>query len=220
MKIHREGYKFLLISGAVLTVLNVIIIFLFAEMKAVWITILSLSVLFTIFNIFFFRKPERKIDVDNEKILAAADGKVVAIEEVEENEYFRNTRLQVSVFMSLFNVHSNTYPVSGTIKYLKHQPGRFFIASLPKSSLFNERTSVVIETGEGFEIMIRQIAGFVARRIVTNAKPGMKVRQGDELGFIKFGSRVDIFLPPGTALTVGLQDSVHANMDVLAEIKY
>ncbi len=220
MKIHREGYKVLLISGTALIVLNVIIIFLFADMKAVWITILLFSVLFSTFSIFFFRKPERKIDVDNGKILAAADGKVVAIEEVEENEYFRDTRLQVSVFMSLFNVHSNTYPVSGTVKYLKHHPGRFFIASLPKSSLYNERTSVVIETDEGLEIMIRQIAGFVARRIVTNAKQGMKVKQGDELGFIKFGSRVDIFLPPGTELNVGLNDSVHANMDILAEIKY
>ena len=218
MKIHREGYKILLISGVALIVLNAIIIFLFADMKAVWITILLCSVLFSLFNILFFRKPAREIDVDNGKILAAADGKVVAIEEVEENEYFRDTRLQVSVFMSLFNVHSNTYPVSGTVKYLKHHPGRFFIASLPKSSLFNERTSVVIETDEGFEIMIRQIAGIVARRIVTNAKPGMKVKQGDELGFIKFGSRVDIFLPPGTELNVGLHDSVHANMDILAEI--
>jgi len=218
MKIHREGYKLLAITATALTVLNIIIIFLFVDVKAVWITVLTLSVLISIFSISFFRKPERDIDVDNRKILVAADGRVVVIEEVEEDEYFRDTRLQVSVFMSLFNAHTNIYPVSGTVKYLKHQPGRFFIASLPKSSLYNERTSVVIETDEGFEIMIRQIAGFVARRIVTYAKPGMKVKQGDELGFIKFGSRVDIFLPPGTSLKVNLQDSVHSKIDILAEI--
>jgi len=213
MKIHREGYKLILYSSAALAVLNVIIIYFFIDIKAVWITLLSLSVL-------IFRKPERKIEEEAGKILVAADGKVVAIEEVEENEYFGDRRLQVSVFMTLFNVHSNTYPVSGTIKYIKYQPGRYFIASLPKSSVYNERTSVVIETEEGLEIMIRQIAGFVARRIVTYSKPGLKVKQGEELGFIKFGSRVDIFLPPGTKLNIDLRDSVHANRDILAEIKY
>ncbi len=220
MKIHREGYKLILYSSAALAVLNVIIIYFFIDIKAVWITLLSLSVLITGFNLFFFRKPERKIEEEAGKILVAADGKVVAIEEVEENEYFGDRRLQVSVFMTLFNVHSNTYPVSGTIKYIKYQPGRYFIASLPKSSVYNERTSVVIETEEGLEIMIRQIAGFVARRIVTYSKPGLKVKQGEELGFIKFGSRVDIFLPPGTKLNIDLRDSVHANRDILAEIKY
>ncbi|MBN1387852.1 MAG: phosphatidylserine decarboxylase family protein [Bacteroidales bacterium] len=218
MKIHREGYKLILFSTAALAILNVIIIFFFTDIKAVWITTLSFSVLISGFNIFFFRKPERKIGIDDRKIIASADGSVVAIEEVEENEYFIDKRLQVSIFMTIFNVHSNTYPVSGTIKYLKHHPGKFFIASLPKSSIYNERTSIVIETDEGLEVMIRQIAGFVARRIVTYAKPGLKVKQGEELGFIKFGSRVDIFLPPGTKLKVDLHDSVHANRDILAEI--
>jgi phosphatidylserine decarboxylase len=218
MKIHREGHKVIILSTVALAVLNVIIIFFFTDMKAVWIAFLSFSAVLTGFNILFFRKPERQIEIDDSKIMASADGKVVAIEEVEENEYFHDKRLQVSVFMTLFNVHSNTYPVSGTVKYLKHQPGKFFIASLPKSSIHNERTSIVIETDEGMEIMIRQIAGFVARRIVTDARLGLKVKQGEQLGFIKFGSRVDVFLPPGTKLNVGLQDSVRANRDILAVI--
>ncbi|MEA1886257.1 MAG: phosphatidylserine decarboxylase family protein [Bacteroidota bacterium] len=218
MKIHEGGYKFILYTLAVLTVLNAIIIYFCTDIPALWITVLSLSVIVASFMIFFFRNPERKIIEDPHKILVSADGKVVAIEELEENEYFKDRRLQVSVFMTIFDVHRNTYPISGTVKYIKYQPGKFFNASLPKSSIYNERTTVVIETEEGLEIMIRQIAGLIARRIVTNAKPGMKVKQGDELGFIKFGSRVDVFLPPGTKLNVSLLQSVRANRDILAEI--
>ncbi len=218
MKIHKEGHKIIFYSIIALAVLNIIIIYYFNELQALWITFLSLSVIKTGFIISFFRKPERNVVEDPHKILSAADGRVVAIEETEEKEYFRNRKLQVSVFMSLFNVHYNTCPVSGTIKYVKYQPGKFYPAYHPKSSVNNERVSVVIETEEGLEIMIRQIAGLIARRIVTNAKPGLKVKQGEELGFIKFGSRVDIFLPPGTKTNVNLFQPVHANRDVLAEI--
>lgn len=220
MKIHREGYKVIIYSTISLAVLNIIFIYFFIEIKAFWIAFLSLSVILSGLIISFFRKPERKIQEIPGKIFIAADGKIVAIEEVEENEYFKDRRLQVSVFMSIFNVHSNTYPVSGTIKYVKHKPGRFLIASHPKSSACNERTSVVIETEKGLEIMVRQIAGITARRIVTYAKPGLKVNQGDEMGFIKFGSRVDIFLPAGSKLNVDLKQSVRANRDILAEINF
>lgn len=218
MKIHREGYKVILYSLTVLAVLNAIIIYFFTDIRALWITILSLSVIISAFMVFFFRKPERKITEDSHKIIGPADGKVVAIEEVEENEYYNDKRLQVSIFMTIFDVHRNTYPVSGTVKYFNYQPGKFFSASLPKSSIYNERTTVVLETEQGLEIMVRQIAGLIARRIVTNAKLGMKVKQGEELGFIKFGSRVDVFLPVGTKLNVNLLQTVRANRDILAEI--
>ncbi len=208
----------ILYSLSVLAVLNAIIIYFFTDIPALWITILSLSVIISAFMVFFFRKPERKIKEDPHKILVSADGKVVAIEEVIEDEYFKDKRLQVSVFMTIFDVHRNTYPLSGTVKYIKHQPGKFFNASLPKSSIYNERTTVVIETEQGLEIIVRQIAGLIARRIVNNAKVGMKVKQGDELGFIKFGSRVDVFLPVGTKLNVNLLQTVRANRDILAVI--
>ncbi|MBS0011541.1 MAG: phosphatidylserine decarboxylase family protein [Bacteroidales bacterium] len=218
MKIHREGYKLISYIFAALAVLNAIIICCLARQKAVWITVLLISLSLAALLIIFFRKPERRVVEDSSKILAAADGRVVAIEEVDEEEYFGDRRLQVSVFMSIFDVHSNTCPVSGTIKYVRHKPGKFFVASLPKASDHNERTSVVIEMADGTEIMIRQIAGTIARRIVTYAREGSWLRQGDELGFIKFGSRVDIFMPRGTKLKVALSQKVHAGRDVLAEI--
>jgi len=218
MKIHKEGHKLIFYSIASLSVLNIIVIYFFKEIQPLWISILSLSILMLLFIVSFFRKPEREVRESPGKILSPADGRVVAIEEMHENEYFNERKLQVSVFMSLINVHYNTYPVSGTVKYVKYHPGKFYPAYHPKSSVNNERISIVIETDEGTEILIRQIAGFVARRITTDAKPGMKVRQGDELGFIKFGSRVDIFLPPGTRVNVGLSQPVRASRDIMAEI--
>ncbi|MEE4214049.1 MAG: phosphatidylserine decarboxylase family protein [Bacteroidales bacterium] len=218
MKIHREGYKIIFYSIVILATLNIIIIYLFSDYSALWIPFLSLSVLTLLLVLAFFRRPLRKVEEDAGKILCAADGRVVAIEEMEENEYFGDRRLQVSVFMTVFNVHFNTYPVSGTVKYVRHHTGKFYPANHPKSSVLNERLTVVIETESGEEIMIRQVAGLIARRIVSYAKPGLKVKQGDELGFIKFGSRVDIFLPPGTRVNVNLLQAVHANRDILAEI--
>jgi len=218
MKIHREGYKILLYSAVSLAILNTLIIYLFSNSRGLWITMLSLSVLILILLLAFFRKPVRKLVEDAGKIYSAADGRVVAIEETDEDEYFRDRRLQVSVFMTLFNVHYNTYPVSGTVKYARHHPGKFYPANHPKSSNLNERLSVVVETEDGVEIMIRQVAGLIARRIVSNAKTGQKVKQGEELGFIKFGSRVDIFLPADASLNVNLLQAVRANRDVLAKI--
>ena len=142
----------------------------------------------------------------------------VVIEETEEKEYFKDTRLQVSIFMSPFNMHSNRYPVSGHIKYVEYHPGNKMVAWHPKSSELNERSTVVIETIRGTEILIRQIAGAVARRIVTYAKENQDVRQGDELGFIKFGSRVDIFLPVGTEIEIPILRQVKANKSIIAKI--
>ena len=218
MKIHKEGYKIIFYSITAMAVLNTVIIYFFIELQALWITLLFLSIIKATLIISFFRIPERMVVEDPHKVFSAADGRVVAIEETEEKEYFQKKKLQVSIFMNLFNVHYNTYPVSGTIKYVKYHPGKYYPAYHPKSSVNNERVSVVIETEDGIEIMIRQIAGLIARRIVTNALPGLIVKQGEEMGFIKFGSRVDIFLPPGTKTNVNLSQPVHANRDVLADI--
>jgi phosphatidylserine decarboxylase len=168
--------------------------------------------------LFFFRLPARKLDPDPGLIYAPADGKVVVIEETVESEYFKDTRLQISIFMSPFNMHSNRYPVSGNIKYVNYHPGNYMVAWHPKSSELNERSTIVIETGNGTEILVRQIAGAIARRIVTYAKKDQTVTQGDELGFIKFGSRVDIFLPLGTEIEVPILQQVKANKSIIAKI--
>ena len=172
----------------------------------------------TVFILFFFRNPERITNAESGDILSPADGKVVVIEEAEEKEYFKDLRLQVSIFMSAFNVHSNRYPVSGKVKWVGYHPGRYIVAWHPKSSELNERSSIVIETENGREILVRQIAGAVARRIKTYAKENQVVEQGDELGFIKFGSRVDIFLPLGTEIEIPILQQVRANKTIIAKI--
>ena len=171
-----------------------------------------------IFLLFFFRLPTRVFEANPELIYAPADGKVVVIEETMENEYFKDMRLQVSIFMSPFNMHSNRYPVSGRVKYVCYHSGQNMVAWHPKSSELNERSTIVIKTGVGTEIMIRQIAGAVARRIVTYSKENADVLQGDELGFIKFGSRVDLFLPVGTEVEIPILQQVKANKSIIAKI--
>jgi phosphatidylserine decarboxylase len=166
----------------------------------------------------FFRLPVRLLEPDPGIVYSPADGKVVVIEETEEKEYFNDLRLQVSIFMSPFNMHSNRYPVSGRIKYMKYHPGHYMVAWHPKSSELNERSTIVIETGSGTEVLVRQIAGAVARRIVTYAKKSQDVMQGDELGFIKFGSRVDLFLPLGTEIKIPILQQVKANKSIIAKI--
>jgi len=166
----------------------------------------------------FFRMPEREVEPDPVLVYSPADGEVVVIEETFENEYFRDNRLQISIFMSPLNMHSNKYPISGKVKYVRYHPGKKIVAWHPKSSELNERSTIVVESENGTEIMIRQIAGAVARRIVTYSKEGDIVRQGDELGFIKFGSRVDVFLPAGTLAEVPLMEQVRANRTVIAKI--
>jgi phosphatidylserine decarboxylase len=167
----------------------------------------------------FFRKPERIVEKNKNKIYAPADGTIVAIEEVEENTYFKETRLQISIFMSPLNMHMNLFPLSGVVDFVKHEGGKHWVAWIPKSSKENERTSVVIRHENEIQIMVRQIAGAVARRIVTYCKTGGEVIQGDELGFIKFGSRVDLFLPVEMKLKVKLDQKVQANKTLIASFK-
>ena len=218
MSIHKEGYKILGFGFVTLLILNIIINILWGDHEILKWSLIIFSFMLYVFLLFFFRWPERSLEPAHGLVYAPADGKVVVIEETEENEYFKDVRLQVSIFMSPFNVHSNRYPVSGKIKYVRYHKGNNMVAWHPKSSELNERSSIVIETVEGTEILIRQIAGAVARRIVTYAKEEQEVQQGDELGFIKFGSRVDIFLPVGTEIEIPILQQVRANKDIIAKI--
>lgn len=218
MSIHREGYKILIYGFITLLVINILITaFLPGDPLVKWMIGIA-SLMFYVFLLFFFRLPARHLEPDPGLIYAPADGKVVVIEETEENEYFGDTRLQVSIFMSPFNMHSNRYPVSGRIKYVEYHPGHNMVACHPKSSELNETSSIVIQTENGTEVLIRQIAGAVARRIVTYSKKDQEVRQGDELGFIKFGSRVDVFLPVGTEVEIPILQQVKANKTIIAKI--
>lgn len=218
MSIHKEGYKILIFGFILLILFNVLLwILLPGNMSVRWIAVLLSLILYT-FLLFFFRLPGRRLEPDPKLVYAPADGKVVVIEETEEKEYFNDLRLQVSIFMSPLNMHSNRYPVSGKVKYVEYHPGNYMVAWHPKSSELNERTTIVIETASGKEVLIRQVAGAVARRIVTYARLSDNVRQGDELGFIKFGSRVDIFLPVGTEIEIPVLQQVKANRSILARI--
>jgi phosphatidylserine decarboxylase len=211
---HKEGGKIILIATS-----TTVIIFLLSHKltSILWleksIQILTLVFLFLILQ--FFRNPNRKITSNEKVVLAPVDGKVVVIEEVYEEEYFKDKRLQVSIFMSPINVHVTRYCVSGKIKFSKYHPGKYLVAWHPKASTENERTTVVIESKEFGEILYRQIAGALARRIVNYAQEGMQVVQGDDAGFIKFGSRVDMFFPLGTKIEVKLQQNAVANQTVI-----
>jgi len=218
MSIHKEGYKILISGFLILLLINILISIFVKDLTLVkWILGIG-SLMLYVFLMFFFRLPARQLEPDPGLIYAPADGKVVVIEETEEREYFRDKKLQVSIFMSPFNMHSNRYPVSGHIKYVEYHPGHNMVAWHPKSSELNERSTIVIETANGTEILVRQIAGAVARRIVTYARQNQDVKQGDELGFIKFGSRVDIFLPLGTEIEIPILQQVKANKSIIAKI--
>jgi phosphatidylserine decarboxylase len=218
MAIHKEGYKILVYGFITLLVVNIIVNIIWSDNALLKWAFMICSMMVYIFLLFFFRWPARHFEPDNGLVYAPADGKVVVIEDTFEKEYFKDIRLQVSIFMSPFNVHSNRYPVSGRIKYVRYHPGKYMVAWHPKSSELNERSSIVIETKDGTEILIRQIAGAVARRIVTYAKEDQEVLQGDELGFIKFGSRVDVFLPEGTEIEIPILQQVKANESIIAKI--
>jgi len=182
-----------------------------------WI-VYVLSFLLFIIILQFFRSPSRTIIPDDETILCPADGKIVIIEEVEEPEYFKGTRLQVSVFMSPINVHVNRNPISGKVNFFKYHPGKYLVAWHPKSSLLNERTTLVLEHQNGKEVLVRQIAGALARRIVWYVKEGDQVVQGDQFGFIKFGSRVDLYLPIGTEISVKIGQKVSGGITILGKL--
>jgi len=218
VRIHREGYR---IIGAVIILLaavNAVAWIFWPSLKVLHILVLAASVPLLAFILFFFRTQPRHLEPDPLLVYAPADGKIVVIEETYEKEYFRDNRLQISIFMSPFNMHSNMYPISGTVMWTHYLPGRKFHARSPKSSEMNERSSVVIRSDNGNEILVRQVAGAVARRIVTYSKKGDRIHQGDELGFIKFGSRVDIFLPTDAEVDVQMFQRVKANITILAKV--
>jgi phosphatidylserine decarboxylase len=212
---HKEGGKIILIATT-LTVVFLLLtdhfVTLFWLQKAIEIIVLF----FLIMILQFFRNPERNVVINNNHIIAPVDGKVVVIEEVFEGEYFKEKRLQVSIFMSPINVHVTRYPVNGKVKFSKYHPGKFLVAWHPKASEENERTTIVVENPVFGEILYRQIAGALARRIVNYAKEGMQVVQGTDAGFIKFGSRVDLFLPIGTVVNVKLNDKAIGGKTIIA----
>ena len=217
MHYHKEGNKTILIS-ALLILLMLAVDYLFLDkFPAVQITIAFILVVLLFLIIRFFRVPHREVRMDNSVIYAPADGKVVVIEEVMENEYFKDRRKQVSVFMSPLDVHVNYFPIRGLITYFKYHAGKYLVAWHPKSSEENERTTVVIKHPDGYEILMRQIAGAMARRIICYAKEGNNVQQCSELGFIKFGSRVDLFLPLDCEILVELGQHVKAPVTPVAK---
>ena len=212
---HKEGAKIILISTTLFVVLLLVSPMVISNpwiLKSV--QILMLLLLVTVLQ--FFRNPKRPLEVNDYNIIAPVDGKVVVIEEVFEPEYFKDQRLQVSIFMSPINVHVTRYATSGKVRYSKYHPGKFLVAWHPKASTENERTTVVIENRIFGEIMYRQIAGALAKRIVNYAEEGMQVRQGEDAGFIKFGSRVDIYLPIGTNVNVKIGQKAVGNQTIVA----
>ena len=214
---HKEGHtivvaSFLLASIAVIGIDYFFSIGLFQRLLQIGVLV------FLVLILQFFRNPKRNIQLDPSKVLAPADGKIVIIKEVFEKEYFRDQRLQVSIFMSPLNVHVTRYPISGKIVFSKYHPGQYLVAWHPKSSELNERTSIVIQNNSFGKILYRQIAGAVVRRIVNYAKVDKDVMQGEDAGFIKFGSRIDLFFPIKTKLNVQLNQKVKGGIDAIVQI--
>lgn len=218
MKFHKEGWPSLFIVLVFSAIIIFIAKYFFPEfLIAQWFAyLLSGFLIITILQ--FFRDPKREFTINDGQIIAPADGKVVVIEETEEGEYFKDKRLQVSIFMSPINVHINRYPIAGKVSFFKYHPGKFLAAWEPKSSTDNERTTVVVEHKNGKKILFRQIAGALARRIVWYCKEGDVAEQCGQMGFIKFGSRVDLFLPLDTKLNVKIGDVVKGSQSVIGSI--
>ena len=216
MKIHKEGYPSIIIAGLFVALLVSASYFFFPELSILHCITSIIGIVFFFLIIRFFRIPTRKVELDTNAIISAADGTVVAIEEVFDKEYFNEKRIQVSVFMSPFNVHVNYYPFSGIIKKATHKSGKHMPAYMPKSSMENEQSSIVIEHKNKQEVLLRQIAGMLARRIVFYSKEKQEAKQGEELGIIKFGSRVDLLLPLTAKINVKLKQKVKAKLDVIA----
>jgi phosphatidylserine decarboxylase len=217
MSIHREGFRIILITTLLLAILNSGIYLLLGD-GIVFSILLLLSLVFYILVVQFFRNPTRETPVSLQSIIAPADGKVVVIEEVEEPEYFKDKRRQISIFMSPLNVHVNRYPIAGKVSYQKYYPGKYLVAWHPKSSTENERTTVVVQGDKG-AVLFRQIAGAVARRIICYAKEGAAAHQGAEFGFIRFGSRVDIFVPLDCEIKVNLGEKTVGGETILATFR-
>jgi len=211
--IHKEGYRIIITTIIALITLNYVV----SIFEIDWLNtaFLIISIIFLILILQFFRNPTRKVVASENEVVAPADGKVVVIEEVEETEYFKDKRLQVSIFMSPINVHVNRYPINGKVKYAKYHPGKYLVAWHPKSSTENERTTVVVENDK-IAVLFRQIAGALARRIVMYSKENDTAKKGEDFGFIKFGSRLDLFFPIGTKINVELDQVVKGNKTVIA----
>ena len=217
--IHKEGYATIAIVVVFVSIVNFLAVKFLSDY--VWLELLlQLASLFLLFLVLqFFRNPQRKIAENEYVVLSPADGKVVVIEETEEPEYFKDKRLQVSIFMSVWDVHANRWPIAGTVTYFRHHQGKYLMAANPKSSSLNERTTIALKTDKGYEIMFRQIAGIMARRIVAPIQENDKAKQGEQFGFIKFGSRVDMFFPLGTKIRVNIGDKVKGGLDIIADVE-
>lgn len=219
VRIHREGTDTLLYGGIIIAAIAAALWFSIDCKTVFWSYAVVFAIIYAIV-LNFFRCPKRFFEGETDKIVVApADGKIVVIEEVEENKYFHDKRLMISIFMSLFNVHANWFPVDGKVKFVHHQNGNFHKAWLPKASEENEHADIMLETEDGQEILCRQIAGAVARRIVTYAKPEEDCYIDEHLGFIKFGSRVDVYLPLGTEVCVKMGQSTTGDKTVIAKLK-
>jgi phosphatidylserine decarboxylase len=218
MKIHKEGYRTIIIIAILLGLINTSFFYYLGNMMPLttWIIVIA-SIIVFLFVVSFFRSPKRELTISHPQIICPADGKVVVMEEIVDTEYFNDKRLQISIFMSPANVHINRIPMSGEVLYSQYHKGKYLVAWNPKSSTENERHSVVIKN-EAATILVKQIAGAVAKRIVNYLKVGQEVRQGEEMGFIKFGSRVDVLLPLNATVDVKLNQIVKGGVTVLATI--
>ena len=219
IRLHREGTEILIVSAILLTGINGLI-FWACQGNLLFYIVAAISITLYLLMVNFFRCPIRRFEQDTEKIvIAPADGKIVVVQEVDEQEYFHERKLMISIFMNVTNVHANWYPVDGVVKHVSHQNGKFMKAWLPKASTENERSTIVIETPEGQTIMARQIAGAVARRIVTYAQVGEECFIDEHMGFIKFGSRVDVYLPINSEVCVNMGQKTTGNQTIIAKLK-
>ncbi|MBU2914683.1 MULTISPECIES: phosphatidylserine decarboxylase family protein [Reichenbachiella] len=219
MTIHKEGLKILFILLAVLFAINYAVKYYFPEVELAHQLTLIASLIVYLLVLQFFRNPSIQIEIDDKLVLAPAEGKVVVIENTVEGEYFKDERKQISIFMSPLNVHVCRTPVGGIVKYFKYHAGKYLVAWHPKSSTENERTTMVVQNPSGTEVLVRQIAGAVARRIKWYTKENDKLVQGQEYGFIKFGSRLDVFLPLDAEIKVSLDQKTKGGKTILAELK-
>lgn len=217
MTIHREGFKILALTIVILGAIDLAIWYYF-NIEWLHYSIFGASIILFLLVLQFFRSPTRIPTKNPSTVLAPADGKVVVIEEVEETEYFKDKRIQVSIFMSPVNVHVNWYPIPGKVDYYKYHPGKYLVAWHPKSSELNERTTIVVKQDNGQAVLFRQIAGAMARRIICYSGDHTDVEQGKQCGFIRFGSRVDLFLPLDAKIKVGLEQKVQGCLTTIAEL--
>jgi len=217
-KIHKEGYNIIAFVGIFLIFVNIVIYYFLNNYRIIDYSFTLVSTIFFTLVILFFRVPRRILFGEENKIYAPADGKIVVIEQVFEKEYFKDYRTQVSIFMSPLNVHVNWVPVSGVVQYLQYHPGNYFVAWKPKASEENESFTTVFKTKDNIEILMRQIAGKIARRVVSYAKTETEYKSGEQIGIIKFGSRVDIFLPSNAKILVELNQKVKGNKTLIAEL--